>query len=650
MKKKFTIISSSIILVFSFFIFRVINLTYSNHTKYIKKYLSITDIYVEGGSAPRGRILDINGNILVDNIGMNTILYHKTNTTTLQMELEVAEELVKLTNYSYNYKPSKLKDFYILKYPEEVDNLITKEERKKYSERKITKKELEALKKERITDSMLNNLTELEKYSSYFYYLMGEGYAYENKVLLKNIDEELYAKIVEAKLPGIFGEIDWMRKYNYNETLKSIFGTISNSLPKEKSNLLKAGYSYNDKVGTSGLEEYYEEYLKGTKAIYKIEGNNLKLVKEAERGNDLVLEIDIEIQNKVENIIKEQMEKAKTLPNTEFYRESYALISEPNTGNIKAIAGIRRLDNGEYQDVSINTIKNAYTVGSAVKAASMSVGYQNKIIDIGSTYTDSCIKLANLPAKCSYTKLGKLNDLKALALSSNVYQFMIALGVSKNKYVYNMKAKVEESDFEKYRTTFASYGLGTHTGIDLPGESIGLQGSKVAIDLLLNLSIGQYDLYTPVGLLQYINTVASSGTRLKLNLMHSIKREDKVIKTQEVEVLNKVDIEEKYMTRIQNGLREVIKSGTGYWYVNQKVAAAGKTGTSESYIDANYDGTLDTFVLSNTFLMYAPFDNPKYSVVVISPNTSNLNGKTKYRSPVNRLIARNINDFLLWDQ
>ena len=52
-------------------------------------------------------------------------------------------------------------------------------------------------------------------------------------------------------------------------------------------------------------------------------------------------------------------------------------------------------------------------------------------------------------------------------------------------------------------------------------------------------------------------------------------------------------------------------------------------------------------LLSHTFLMYAPFDNPKYSMVVISPNISNINGKTNYRAQVNRLIARDINDFLL---
>lgn len=647
MQKKFYLYIVFLSLVFSLFIFRVSDLAYANHEKYIEKYAAITNIYVKGSSAPRGRILDINGKVLVDNIGVNTIMYHKPTYVSLESELEVAEKLVELTNYKYEYDESKLKKFYLLKNAQECEELITEEERKLYSERKLTKNDIENYKLERITILMLNELTELEKYSSYFYYLMQDGYMYDNKTLLKNIDEELYAKIIESNLTGIFGSIDWKRDYKYGSTLKTIFGEISNSLPKEKESLLNNGYSYDDKVGISGIEEYYEEYLRGEKAVYKIENNNLKLIKNAKKGNDLVLEIDIDLQLKTEEIIMSQIEAAKKLPNTEYYRESYALISDPKTGAMRTIAGIRRLDNGEFQDVSINVIKNAYTVGSAVKAASLTVGYQNNLIDIGTKYNDSCVKLANLPAKCSYRRLGVLDDKRALALSSNYYQFMIALNLSGNKYSYNMKAKVSEDDFNVYRETFKKYGLGTKTGIDLPGELEGYKGSQVAIDLLLNLSIGQYDLYTPVGLLQYINTIGNNGSRLKLNIMHSIKNEDEVIYENKIEELNKVDLEEKYLKRIVESLREVMKSGTGYWYASQKTNAAGKTGTSESWIDSDLDGKMDSFVLSHTFLMYAPYDDPKYSMVVISPNISNINGKTKYRAQANRLIARDLNDFLL---
>lgn len=647
MKKSFYIVVSILVLTFSIFLYRASSLMFKHHDYYLNKYYQISEVYVMGRSAPRGRILDINGKVLVDNMGVNEILYHKNNNISLKEEIDIAKSLAKITDFKYKYDESKLTNFYLVLYPDKCHELITLDEYQKYNERKLTKGDLTNLKIKRITNDMLNALSKEEKYASYFYYLMNEGYMYDNKIILTDISDNLYASILEANLPGVFGEISWCRKYNYNDTLKSIFGSISNTLPKEKINLLKSGYSYNDKVGLSGLEEYYESYLKGTKAKYKVENNNLVLVEEAKRGNDLVLEIDIDIELKIENIIKEQIKKAKKMPNTEYYKESYVLVSEPSTGSIKAISGIRINDKGEFNDVSINVIKNAYTVGSVVKAASHTVGYQNNAIDINKTVVDSCVKLSNIPTKCSFKRLGRLNDIRALAMSSNYYQFITALKVAGYNYSYNMKAPITIEDFNKYRNTFASFGLGSTTGIDLPNESPGLKGSIIATDLLLNLAIGQYDLYTPTSLIQYINTIANNGERLKLNLMHSIKNEDNIILKSEKEVLNKIDLEEKYLKRIQEGLREVIRTGTGYWYVNPNIKAAGKTGTSESYIDSDYDGLLDAYVLSNTFAMYAPFENPKYSIVVISPNVSNLNAKSSTYAPVNRLIARKVSDFLL---
>ena len=650
MPKRIIIILMFIASIFGIFLYRVYSLAYQNREFYLNEAREINEVYVSGTSAPRGRILDVNGNILVDNIGVNTIYYHKPSGVTLKDELFVAEELVKITNYEYMYDIDRLKEFYSIINSSKVDSLITEEEYQLYSERKLTSQDLSEMKMNRITDDMINSMSTLEKYSSYFYFLMNEGYSYDNKCLIENASEEIYASVLERNFLGIFGEMEWKRVYNYGDTLKTIFGEISNSLPAEKDYLLDRGYSLTDKVGISGLEEYYEEYLKGEKAIYKVGSNNsLELVKEAKRGADLVLEIDINIQMQVEEIIKEEILKAKKTANTEFYKESYALISDPATGSIKAIAGIRLITNGKdssFQDVSINVIKNAYTVGSAVKGASMAVGYKNGIIDIGTSITDGCVKLANMPAKCSYKRLGRLNDVEALALSSNYYQFIIALGIMGYNYTYNMEAEASMEHFNLYRNTFAEFGLGAKTGIDLPNESLGLKGETVAPDLLMNLAIGQYDLYTPVELLQYINTIASSGTRRTLSLMHSVINGDEILLEHTNEVLNQVELEDKYIKRIQEGFRSVMKSGTGYWYINTSIPAAGKTGTSESYIDNDLDGNLESFVLSNTFLMYAPYDNPKYSIVVISPNTSNLNSNSKYRSPVNRLIARSINDFL----
>lgn len=85
--------------------------------------------------------------------------------------------------------------------------------------------------------------------------------------------------------------------------------------------------------------------------------------------------------------------------------------------------------------------------------------------------------------------LGNTNDIKALAYSSNVYQFMIAIKVGNGNYKYNEALKIDEDAFNKYRDMYAAYGLGVKTGIDLPVESLGYSGtSKLSGHLLDFLS------------------------------------------------------------------------------------------------------------------------------------------------------------------
>ena len=239
--------------------------------------------------------------------------------------------------------------------------------------------------------------------------------------------------------------------------------------------------------------------------------------------------------------------------------------------------------------------------------------------------TDSCVKLYLTPQKCSFKSLGRINDLTALAYSSNYYQFMIAIALTGNTYTPNMKLNATEEHFKIYRDMLASFGLGAITNIDLPGETTGIIGSTVADDLLLNLAIGQYDTYTPIEVLQYINSMAS-GTRMSLSLMKEIKNDDEVVVKNEIEVLNDVAVDEEYLNRIREGLTLVLKEGTGKIYVRDDLLAAGKTGTSESFYDSDNDGKVDVQTITSTFAGYFPNEDPKYSVVVITPNISHNNG------------------------
>ena len=304
-------------------------------------------------------------------------------------------------------------------------------------------------------------------------------------------------------------------------------------------------------------------------------------------------------------------------------------------------------NNGVFYNNEIGNINKSYTVGSVVKAATISIGYKYNIIDIGDSVIDSCVKLKNKTKKCSWKSLGRVDDLKALQESSNYYQFLIAIGLTGEKYKYNMALNNLDYAFRTYRETLASYGLGVKTGIDLDNESIGIIGKTISDDLLLNLSIGQYDTYTPIELSQYINTVANNGNRIELSLMKEIvSPEGKTILKNESKILNSIELDDIYKNRIKEGLRNVSKYGTGSYYIDKSYEASSKTGTSESILDSDLDGKADTFATTRTFVSFMPSSEPLYSLVIVSPNIDYKENENTRTYPINIYLANNISKIL----
>ena len=119
----------------------------------------------------------------------------------------------------------------------------------------------------------------------------------------------------------------------------------------------------------------------------------------------------------------------------------FAMIQDPNTGEVLAMAGKKvEWEDGKWvaHDYTPAMLTSPMTPGSVVKAASMLVGYNNNAIKIGEYMMDECVKIASTPKKCSWRNLGYINDIDALALSSNVYQFKTAMRVAGANYTYNM--------------------------------------------------------------------------------------------------------------------------------------------------------------------------------------------------------------------
>lgn len=617
---------------------------------------------VEGSTAPRGRIYDRNHKLIVDNQPTKVIYYKKKSGVTTKEEISLAYQMAdgitldasKLTNHN-------LRVFWIKNHPKEAKQKITKQEWQQLEERKLTSAELEDLKIKRVTEEELSFYTERDLEAAYIYTLMNKGYSYSEKVIKnKDVTDEEYAWVASNVdiLKGMDTKLDWERVYLYGDTFRTLLGSISSSesgIPSElKDYYMKKGYDLNDRVGISYLEYQYDDYLKGTKDQYEIKQNGEKeLIQEGSRGNDLVLSIDIELQKAVEDIITEEIIKAKSEPNTEYYNHSFVIIADPNTGEILAMAGKQVVwKDGNYvvYDYAPGITTSPVVVGSVIKGASQIVGYNSGALTIGEKRYDTCVKLRGAPMKCSWKPLGYLNDITALKYSSNTYQFYTALKVAGANYYYDMPFQASSEAFDLYRNTFAEFGLGVKTGIDLPVESLGYKGKSEVGGLLLDFAIGQYDTYTPIQLSQYAGTIANGGNRMQPYLLKQVydsKEEDftKLLYETTPTVLNTITTKPEYLERVKLGFQEVLKyGGTGSGFINLAYHPAGKTGTSQSFIDTDGNGVIDKETISMTFVGYAPYENPKVTFTVISPNIYHYDNHSSYESFVNRRISKRVSD------
>ncbi len=660
-KKRFLFLGSVLVILFLVITLRLYQVMLREQTHYEEELTTLATTIVEGDSSPRGRILDRNGKVIVDNKAVKTIYYNKDNDRGTEEEIELAYKVSAHLSLDYDELTDRNKrEFFVAKNSDNMNDRITEEEWEKYEQRKLDSDDIYELKIERVTDEELSSFTEEDNKASYLYYLMNKGYSYDDKIIKDDdVTNEEYAYIAENNedLPGFNTKLGWERVYNYGDTFRTILGNIGTIPSEEKDEYLAKGYSLNDIVGTSYIEEQYEEYLKGTKAIYRtINSHELELVSEGKRGNDIVLTIDIELQQQLESILNEEILSTKGQANTEYYDRSYAVIQDPNTGEILAMAGRQAVSdgNGGYKTVDCTTgiMTDPMTSGSVVKGASMLVGYNTGAITIGEYQVDECIKIAGTPQKCSWRTLGRINDIDALALSSNVYQFKTAMKVAGATYAYNQPLVINEEAFDIYRNTFKEFGLGVKTEIDLPVESLGYTSDNKAPGLLLDFVMGQYDTYTPIQLSQYISTVANGGSRLQPHLLkevHAATDDESLgetIYTFETNVLNTVTTKPEYLNRVKEGFYAVMNTsyGLGVGYIDDSHDPSGKTGTSQSAKDTNDDGINDTDTVSTAFVGYAPSNSPKISITVTSPHSTWENSRNSYSTLVTRRISKRASD------
>lgn len=597
---------------------------------------------------PRGKIYDRNHNVIVDNKPLYSITYTPPKGVQAEDRLEVAEELAKyISMFDEKDKEQKLKtiternkkEYWYLKNEDEVKSRLTEEELTELKPAEEYKTMLDRIEKHEYENLTLEELEvilikkELDK-----------AYSLTPQIVKnENVTPEEYAKVSENldKLPGINATTDWNREYPYGDVFNSLLGRITSQeqgIPAEQADYyLTRGYSRNDRVGKSGLEEQYEDLLRGrkeqiqhttTKSGQVIDS---KTIVEGQRGKDLVLTIDMDFQERVDKIVRNELQAVlKSNPyQNRFLEDALAVVINPKTGELLAVSGQHyNREKKKFENSAFKALYDSHRPGSTVKGATILAGYESGVIKPGETFFDTPIKIAGTPPKGSYAPLGTVNDIDALRRSSNVYMFHIAMRMGGEfNYQHNKSISFNVNSFQDMRNYYNQFGLGVKTGIDFPYEATGYVGTEQRAGNLLDFAIGQYDTYTTLQLAQYVATIANDGYRVRPHFLKEVRHPDDsgdglgpVYRRMNTEVLNRVDMDVENIKRVQEGFRQVFQSsgGTGVQYFgNKSYKAAGKTGTAENEI---YEDGRKYDTENLALIGYAPHDDPEIAFAIIVPN------------------------------
>ncbi|MFT8319267.1 MAG: penicillin-binding protein 2 [Bacillus sp. (in: firmicutes)] len=647
----------TVFLLFSALIMRLgfVQIVYGDE---YKRELEKKEDIIISTQVPRGQMYDRNGNTIVGNAAKNAITYTNWGVKPEVMR-ETAEKLAGLITMDTKDDLKKItetdkKDYWALLNDEAAKKKISKEEdaalQEKYSnDKKKYQRAYNELLRSKITKKELNSFSKFELETLAIYRVFNSGYYYTPQ-MVKNtgVTDKEFAKVSEnlSELPGVDTIKDWDRTYAYDGTLKTVLGKISTSqrgVPAEqKDQYLAKGYSMNDRVGLSYLENQYEDVLKGQKKKVKyIKDKSGEIVdsttiSNGEPGKDLVLTIDMKLQQEVDKIIEEELRATKrSYVGTHLLDRAFVVLMKPKTGEVLTMSGkmLGKDENGntEMQDFALGNITTSYNVGSAVKGAMVLAGYKEGVIHPYTPIKDEIMQIPGSRPFKSWKVMGTINDLTALQQSSNVYMAKTAIMIGKGHYVYNNPLDIDPAAFSKIRNSFSEFGLGVRTGIDLPNEMAGFRGTELTPYQLMALSIGQYDTYTNMQLAQYVSTIANGGYRIQPHMVKEIRTSSKgeeglgsMVQEIQPKVLNKLDLQPSWLSQVQRGFRMVMSTsnGTGARYFgNASYQPAGKTGTAQAFYDgplrSNYNEPPQ--VMNVSLVTYAPYDNPEVAMAVLVP-------------------------------
>jgi cell division protein FtsI/penicillin-binding protein 2 len=407
----------------------------------------------------------------------------------------------------------------------------------------------------------------------------------------RQISSEVAELINKLNLPGIYTQNETKRYYPQNDLAAAI-----------------VGFTGLDNNGLNGVELEYEKLLRGIDGKYIIEkdvygkiipGSKNNYISPVD-GGDVVLTIDSQIQYITQKKLEEVTADYKAL-------RSIAVVMNPQTGEIYAMAGYPGFELNNYQQYDQSLYKNpgisfTYEPGSTFKIVNISSAIDNNCIKYDQTFNlPPSIKVGDKVIKEVFRTYNiKYTTGEIIKYSSNIGAVTSALSMGKKLFYESIK----------------KYGFGEPTGIDLPGEEGGIfyNYKDWSASTIGALAIGQSISITPLQLVRAACVIANGGYLVTPNIVKEVR-----LQNEKVEYFEKKEkiriISETTASEMKDMMLACVDDGSGTRAQIENVKVCGKTGTAQK---ANQSGIgYSEGRIITSFVGFAPYDNPQVAIIVV---------------------------------
>lgn len=415
-----------------------------------------------------------------------------------------------------------------------------------------------------------------------------------------------------AKLKGVYYVVEKRRFYPKKELASNLLGFV--------------GF---DNAGLEGLERFYDSVLKGGVRVFQIvkdaRGNPI-VVREPEEvssGYSLVLTIDEVVQA----IVEEELERGVSEFNA---KAGIAIVMDPHTGEILAMAVRPTFNPNIFARYSPSMWRNraiadVYEPGSTLKPIVMAGLLEDGLIrDNRWVDCPGYVRIGDRAIHCDKAH-GSVNWREVLVHSCNVGQVKLTRGIN----------------YSEIRKWLKKFGLGSITGIDLPGEARGIVPARAGLFLKCSICIGQGLAVTPVQLISAYAVIANGGRRVYPHVLYKIINDKGEVVKKVVPTVGERIVSQWVCKKITRALIEVVERGTARLAKIPGFKVAGKTGTAQKAGRRGYiPGAFTSF-----FIGYVPAFNPRFIALVMldEPRPKYLASETSV--PVFRRIATRILEY-----